>query len=111
MERYTYRSLGQGPGNIRLLQLLPGSSEQDIRGEILHYSIRTDRNHGLYEALSYVWGKDVVPQRILIGMKDMRSCYLHITTNLHAVLRQMRDPDLPRMLWIDAICTFLSEME
>jgi hypothetical protein len=105
MERYTYQSLEQGSSNIRLFQLLPGYFEQDIRGVILHYSIKPDRNHGLYEALSYVWGEAITPQRILIsGTEDTVYFYMDVTPNLHAALRQMRDPDLPRMLWIDAIC-------
>jgi hypothetical protein len=108
MERYTYQSLGQGSNNIRLFQLLPGSSEEHIWGKILNNSIKPDRNHGLYEALSYVWGEAITPQRILIrGTKNMQPCYLDITPNLYAALRQMRDPDLPRMLWIDAICMFI----
>jgi hypothetical protein len=67
MEQYTYQGLGQGSNSIRLLRLLPGSSEKDIRCETLQYTLKPERGYGLYEALSYVWGKAITHQRILVN--------------------------------------------
>lgn len=106
MERYIYRSLKQGPNNIRLLRLLPGLPTDSVWCEIIHYALDTGRAYGLYEALSYVWGESVMRQSILvIDAQSPQIRHLDITSNLYAALQQLRDPDLPRILWIDAVCT------
>jgi hypothetical protein len=43
MERYTYPPLASELYRIRLLRLLPGSTEEDIRCEIFHYTLRVER--------------------------------------------------------------------
>jgi hypothetical protein len=112
MEPYTYQTLGQGSNNIRLLQLLPDSPGSDIKCEIIHYTLRLERNHGLYGALSYVWGEAVKPRRILVNdTQEKKSRYLDVTSNLYAALQQLRDPDFPRLLWVDAICTSQRKVE
>ncbi|KAK6613565.1 het domain protein [Botrytis cinerea] len=54
----------------------------------------------LYEALSYVWGSfDDPPHFIYINGNS-----LSITANLHAALRRLRNHNLERVIWVDALC-------
>jgi hypothetical protein len=105
MERYTYQSLAQGPNRIRLLRVSPGADDDEIKCEIFHYTLRVERASGLYEALSYVWGQESrEPCRILLkNADDEQYQYLDVRSNLLAALRRLRDPDLLRVLWVDAI--------
>jgi len=106
MERYTYQSLGQGSNRFRLLRLLPGLPEDALQCEIIHYALNPKRGYGLYEALSYVWGESIMRQKILVNdAQSSQFRHLDVTSNLYAALQQLRDPGLPRILWIDAVCT------
>ncbi|GFN15000.1 HET domain-containing protein [Aspergillus tubingensis] len=76
----TYSELRLGPNTIRLVRLLPSEKDDTpIRCELFTYILpeSTGRKH-LYEALSYVWGSQT--------------------------LVHLRDNQLERILWIDAIC-------
>ncbi|KAF5615656.1 heterokaryon incompatibility protein het-6 [Fusarium sp. NRRL 25303] len=57
-----------------------------------------------YEAVSYVWGdvKDLVFINVQ-GDEDMVTQAL-ISHKCYAALSNFRDPDSPRLLWIDSIC-------
>lgn len=57
MERFTYRGLSHELPQVRLIYLLPGIHSEAIRCEIVHYRLRSHCAFGLYEALSYVWGR------------------------------------------------------
>ncbi|KAM0428837.1 hypothetical protein ACHAPT_006637 [Fusarium lateritium] len=83
--QYEYAPLAGGPNSIRLLELLPGTRQDDIV-----------RN---YEALSYVWGDTTELTPIQIN-----GCTLMITTNLRTALLNIRNLDQPRTLWVDAVC-------
>jgi arginase family enzyme len=50
-------------------------------------------------SLVLVWGNIDPPRTILIG-----NDHLVVTPNLYAALKQLRDADFPRVIWIDAIC-------
>ncbi|KAH7071686.1 heterokaryon incompatibility protein-domain-containing protein, partial [Paraphoma chrysanthemicola] len=100
MKPYVYQTLPPGDRRIRLLQLLPGQGIDDIRCNISNYTINIERPFGIYEALSYCWDQ-----------ADAEFRYLDVTTNLFAGLRQLRDPSLPRTLWIDAICINQNDMK
>lgn len=52
-----------------------------------------------YEAISYVWGTDVMDHLIAVDGRK-----LAITKNLDASLRQVRRLDQARALWADSIC-------
>ncbi len=88
-------------GWIRLLQLMPDEIEHaPIRCQLLNYRLLdSGRGTHLYEALSYVWGSPKKPQVLFID-----DDYIRITENLHAALQRLRDPSLPRIIWIDAVC-------
>ena len=81
---------------IRLLDLLPGNVNDDIRCTLRVVSLDL---HPDYEALSYVWGDHVEDEDIEVSGKPMS-----ITKNLYAGLRRLRNPTEKRTLWIDQLC-------
>lgn len=99
MPSYHYRLLP--PGYIRLLRLHPHQDEHaPIQCELIHYPLSGPRRGThLYEALSYYWGP---PEKTRTVFTEAGS--LHITENLHAALRRLRDSSLERIIWADAIC-------
>jgi hypothetical protein len=52
-----------------------------------------------FEAISYVWGKDLKEKHILCDGHVIK-----ITVNLFNVLQRLRLPDASRKLWADGIC-------
>ncbi|KAK8102994.1 hypothetical protein PG984_016140 [Apiospora sp. TS-2023a] len=58
----------------------------------------------VYEALSYVWGTENDPLQVLVDCSNGERRSLSVTQNLHVALRNLRRPDSPRIMWIDAIC-------
>ncbi|KAL5421551.1 hypothetical protein PMIN04_005513 [Paraphaeosphaeria minitans] len=83
------------------MRLLPASRAEDpIHCRIFNYSLTTPkRTSHLYECLSYVWGS--VEDKQTIQVDDAE---LAVTKNLDGALRRLRDPDLNRILWVDAVC-------
>jgi hypothetical protein len=111
MKPYLYHALAPGDRNVRLLQLLPGSDLMDIRCEIFYYTINIVKPFGLYEALSYCWGDATNCKKILVKDRDNTNYReLEVTINLFSALQRLRDPMLPRTLWIDAICINQSDL-
>lgn len=109
---YLYQPLLAAPNSIRLLRLLPDTDEAEIRCEIFNYRLRAERSSGLYEALSYVWGNSPECKRLFIGDGNgAQAYYLNVTTNLYAALRRLRDPDVERIIWIDAISINQEDIE
>lgn len=92
-------------GYIRLLRLLPHPDQRaPIQCQLFdhlfdHPLLDSKKGAHLYEALSYFWGSADKRRSVLVD--DRR---LLVTENLHAALLRLRDPTLPRILWIDAIC-------
>lgn len=101
MPRYEYSPLQTGSGSIRVLLLLPSTDDTaSINCQLINYALPTTCNGYLpYEALSYVWGSDSTPRCIFLD-----GTTLSITDNLYAALLHLRDHQLPRMLWVDAVC-------
>jgi hypothetical protein len=83
---------------IRILELLPPASPEPTE---IHCNLTTARlaDKPSYEALSYAWGDPVFPEKIYLP-----TGYLAVTSNLAAALRQLRLPNRPRRLWVDAVC-------
>ncbi|PYH35845.1 HET domain-containing protein [Aspergillus neoniger CBS 115656] len=80
MVPFNYSKLQLGPNTTRLVRLLPSEKDDTpIRCELITYILpeSTGKRH-LYEALSYVWGSQT--------------------------LVHLRDNQLERILWFDAIC-------
>jgi hypothetical protein len=96
---YQYRPLSEN--SIRVLQLLPNrDGNAPIECNLIDYALLDARTGPhLYEAVSYVWGP---PPNTHSLIADGAS--LSIRQNCHAVLARLRDPALPRFLWVDAVC-------
>jgi hypothetical protein len=89
------------PNSIRLLRLMPNENNTaNIRCELFEYALReSDKATHPYEALSYVWGNEDKRQSLIIDNQ-----YLGVTRNLHAALLRLRDRDITRVIWVDAVC-------
>lgn len=96
---FQYQPLPNNQKFFRLLELLPGSSEDTLRCRLQHTPLTAARP---YEAVSYVWrvfhnSHDCAT--VLFGDKS-----LPITWNLQLALRYMRHETESRWLWADALC-------
>ena len=87
---YQYETLGKGD-SIRLLQLKPAtSSDMIIQCELIDVDLSTASE---YEALSYVWGNDDMPNFL-----HLPSGHLQVTENLASALRGLRYGGKSRLL-------------
>ncbi|KAE8328213.1 heterokaryon incompatibility protein-domain-containing protein [Aspergillus sergii] len=101
MSQYKYSLLTPRPETIRMLRLLPSEDNTaQIQCQLIDYTLPTPgtEDHP-YEALSYVWGSENTPQSIIIDGQT-----LSVTENLYIALLYLRERQLERLLWIDAIC-------
>lgn len=94
MQTFEYDNVLQDK-NIRLLRIAPGSESSIIEIELSEISLEG----ATYEALSYVWGGDAKPHKIVCNRR-----WFCIGDNLYNFLceRRRRGSDMP--LWVDAIC-------
>jgi hypothetical protein len=101
MVQYQYSPLPQEPNVIRLLRLLPSKEEpENLLCELFEYTLRESVTAtSPYEALSYVWGSEDTPNYIIIEGQE-----LAVTQNLCMVLLHLRDREIPRIIWVDAVC-------
>ena len=82
--------------DIRLLQLRPGTSTEDLNSDIITVPL-TDKIE--YVALSYVWGSDEKPHAVTTS-----SGFIQITTSLKAALISLRSSEHDVFVWAEAIC-------
>jgi len=87
---------------LRRLSLSPGDFHDPIRGALETVSLG---NCPKYDALSYVWGKDMAPTPIILGGTEIT-----ITENLETALRHLRHGQTSRWLWVDAVCIDQSDV-
>lgn len=101
MTEYSYSPLSSKPYTIRLLRILPSNgAANSVRCELFEYTLRmSDIAVHPYEALSYVWGSEENPKAIEVNSKTVL-----IKNNLYAALVRLRDDQIPRIIWADAIC-------
>jgi hypothetical protein len=85
--------------NIRLLSIHPGSPESDLEASLSTFEIQASHPWPSYEALSYAWDSAELSRVIICN-----NVLLRLTQNLHDALRHLRRSDIPRNLWVDAIC-------
>jgi hypothetical protein len=87
------------PGNtIRLVQIHAGDSAANLTCDIIQAKLGEAPP---YEAISYTWGSTEHLQTIPCGPEGAN---IAVTQNCESVLRRLRDPNSPRLVWIDAIC-------
>ncbi|KAJ5714153.1 heterokaryon incompatibility protein-domain-containing protein [Penicillium malachiteum] len=101
MPMFTYPSLQEQPHLTRMIRLLPHSrNDAPIECKLFNYNLSEGggRAH-MYEALSYCWQSNIRSETVILN-----ECSLSITKNLHTALSYLRDRQLERILWIDAIC-------
>ncbi len=96
MAQFRYKPLSGSGRSIRILTLNPNSWDTLIECDIRDVSLD---DIVPYEALSYTWGDNTTPRRILLNGLEH-----HITPNLESALRHLRCDDRPRALWMDQLC-------
>jgi hypothetical protein len=110
MAMYIYTPLDSTNEQIRLIHLLPGCFQDDIKVEMFHAQLALDEDSDSttisYDALSYVWGSaENLKSITIVGTcTNPRSGQLPVTENLAVALRHLRKQHEIRTLWIDAIC-------
>ncbi|KAJ4221509.1 hypothetical protein NW759_006758 [Fusarium solani] len=93
MTSFSYEPLAS-PDEIRVLDLLPGPGPISCRIRNVRLS---DRPH--YEALSYCWGTATGQKNISVNGHGFP-----VGPNLYSALKNLREANQPRCMWIDAIC-------
>lgn len=93
---FPYTPIDASKGEIRLLSLLPGESDDPIKVNLERACLEDEPK---YNAVSYVWGttKHDVPAIV----SDLPFV---VTTNLDCALRHLRYKDHEQTLWVDAFC-------
>lgn len=96
-DRDLYSELSLDRFSIRLIGILPGSSDDDISVSMDVHPLNEVAMQ--YEALSYVWGNPEPAKNIFVNKVEVP-----INPNLYDALISLRQPDSTRRIWIDAIC-------
>ncbi|KAL2065722.1 hypothetical protein VTL71DRAFT_3392 [Oculimacula yallundae] len=89
MDPYQYTPLEDG--QIRLLQILPGSETEPVFGQLFTVSLE---DLPIYTALSYAWGTGAPDETIILDGKA-----LPVSVNLHDALRELR----ARPVWTEPL--------
>jgi Heterokaryon incompatibility protein (HET) len=106
-----YRPLMDSLTEIRLLELQPAREEfAPLKAKLIHTSLKDTQ----YQALSYVWGNQIVdrvdieityePESLSSGSPSPEVFYTSIGQNLGTALCHLRQSDNELLLWADAIC-------
>ncbi|KAJ4363884.1 hypothetical protein N0V83_009336 [Neocucurbitaria cava] len=83
-------------GDLRILELLPGSFEDPLQCRLHVAAIENDP---VYDALSYMWGDPSRKGEIILDGEAFP-----VTESLENALRHVRLRDSIRCLWADAVC-------
>ncbi|CAK1366007.1 unnamed protein product [Cercospora beticola] len=93
-----YRPLCTELQQIRLLTILPGSGDEELRCHLstasLHHELRP-----FYETISYAWGDRDLRANVVVN-----NSALNVPRGTKDAIRCMRLADDERVVWIDAIC-------
>ena len=99
MTTYKYLSL-EHADSMRLLVLHAGPTPSLISVSLRHVRMQ---EKPAYEALSYTWATENGDESLSsVACCDRLS--IEITNNCDSALRNLRDNDVARTLWVDAIC-------
>jgi hypothetical protein len=93
--RYTYTPLKEFR-SFRLLEVRPGKRDDQLRGEI---TVHSATSLVKFRALSYTWGPNLKAYRLWTS-----EGWLPITAACESALRDIREPDIGILIWVDAIC-------
>ncbi|KAJ8124511.1 hypothetical protein O1611_g9130 [Lasiodiplodia mahajangana] len=96
MDSFEYRQLDLKSSAFRLVQLFNGVKDEEIQCELIYTTL--DANAISYEAVSYTWGSSDRTCNIKVEGRNLR-----VTSNLWNLLRDIRQAEGDRYLWIDAI--------
>jgi hypothetical protein len=91
----SYHPLKKSRREIRLLHLLPGAKDDELRCSFTVVSLDEAVE---YEALSYVWGDASKTAPI-----EFKSNIVAVTVKLHCALKSLRLEDRERVIWADAL--------
>ncbi|PWY80195.1 HET-domain-containing protein [Aspergillus eucalypticola CBS 122712] len=86
----------------RMMRLLPNKDKDaELECELFNYDLTSGSgaDSHLYEALSYVWGSKTRSRTIKLNSRAFP-----VTENLYLALSRLRNRQLERILWVDAIC-------
>ncbi|KAM3422116.1 hypothetical protein BST61_g2487 [Cercospora zeina] len=106
-----------GSYEIRVLTLYKGDFGDQIHVKLTKQVFMEGSNSEAlsplerWEALSYTWGEESQPRCDMFVDSDNETTTLEVRENLHTALQQLRDTDVDRRLWIDAICMDQSDTE
>ncbi|RGP72524.1 heterokaryon incompatibility [Fusarium sporotrichioides] len=95
---FSYEPFGLDRPGFRLIQLERGVYSP-LRCSLFQAYLDEEESIIPYEALSYVWGSQSMPNEITVDGKTMS-----ITTSLYDALHYLRQQDQDRLLWVDALC-------
>ncbi|KAF2790976.1 HET-domain-containing protein, partial [Melanomma pulvis-pyrius CBS 109.77] len=87
---------------FRLLKLFPGKRETPLKCSLYHSSLTS---HPRYYTVSYIWVAAGLLQEI-----ELNGVAQPIQANLFDFLQQLRLPDAPVILWVDALCINQSDV-
>ncbi|GIZ38273.1 hypothetical protein CKM354_000169400 [Cercospora kikuchii] len=117
LEHTPLKEPAQGLYEIRVLTLWKGHCGDQIHIELTKQTFTEgskpeDISPGQrWEALSYTWGDESQPHHEIFVYTDNEVASLEIRANLHVALQQLRDANVDRRLWIDAICMDQSDTQ
>lgn len=100
--RYAYSPLSSET-SVRLIRLLPGTTDAPIQAEIIVSAIGDGTQ---FEALSYTWGDTRPTARI-----HLDGTHLPLAANLESALTRLRYTNISRIIWIDALCIDQQNMQ
>lgn len=101
-DRYKMLPLDKEKNEFRLLQVLPGTSADQIETKL--YVVCRD-DGPIYSALSYTWGDHTQVMPILVNGLEW-----FVTENLYLALLYLREEGRELTLWVDALCEFVSNL-
>ncbi|CAK1365397.1 unnamed protein product [Cercospora beticola] len=93
-----YQQLDHQRMEIRLLQILPGRSDELIRCAIIYTALR-EKPYLQYETISYCWGTSKQKKAI-----EVNGLLIDVGINAYYAMRRVRSPNVARVIWIDQIC-------
>ncbi|KAF2875646.1 heterokaryon incompatibility protein-domain-containing protein [Massariosphaeria phaeospora] len=96
--KYDYSPLDSPESQFRLLTLLPGLWQDEIRCSLAVYPFDSNASNYNYQTLSYVWGDPTVVRQIRVDDLNFQ-----VTENLWLALRRLRHAESELLIWVDAI--------